>query len=73
MLKSKSEEIGIAFMVIKQLFVIEGAVNVAKFLKKVVWPCCYSYLPDRTFLYTYDLTATAGVISVKTGIMDNII
>lgn len=37
MLKSKSEEISIAFMVIQRLYVIEPVVNVAKVLKNAAW------------------------------------
>jgi len=38
MLKSKSEEISIAFMIIQRLFAIEPVMNVAKLLKAVRWP-----------------------------------
>lgn len=53
MLESKSEEISIAFMIIRQLFAIEPVMNVAKLLKAAVWPCYHSYLLSRTFPYTY--------------------
>jgi|GEM_PF-697428 len=53
MLECKSEEISIAFMVIQRLFAIERRMTVAKLLKSHAWPCCHSYLPEGTFLYTY--------------------
>jgi len=53
MLECKSEESSFAFMVIQRLFANEPKLNVAKLLKAVEWPCCYSYLPDWTFPYTY--------------------
>jgi len=53
MLESKSEEISIAFMIIRQLFAIEPVMNVAKLLKSEEWPCYHSYLLSRTFPYTY--------------------
>lgn len=46
MLECKSEENSFTFMVIQRLFAIEPKLNVAKLLKAVEWPCCYSYLPD---------------------------